>query len=149
MNLRQIASTIATEIPFRTRWLISIFSFLFKTLILCIRKVVDEAIEKFSGLDHLILNHGMMPVKPVREMSPDLVERVLLGNHVSHALIAKHSLEHLIKSKGQISVMSSTSGTQLHPRSKFLLYWSNDYSYSALSSLWLLALLLVKGWFTR
>jgi NAD(P)-dependent dehydrogenase (short-subunit alcohol dehydrogenase family) len=73
------------------------------------KKVVDEAIEKFSGLDHLILNHGMMPVKPVREMSPDLVERVLLGNHVSHALIAKHSLEHLIKSKGQISVMSSTS----------------------------------------
>jgi len=75
------------------------------------RKIVDETIAKFQDLDHLVLNHGMMPVKPVRDMTPELVEKVLLGNHVSHAMIAKHGLDHLIKSKGQISVMCSTSGT--------------------------------------
>lgn len=73
-----------------------------------IKNLVDTAIEKYGRLDCVINNAGVHPpFQTIDEISADEFRSLLENNLVSYFLVAKYSLPHLRKTKGNIIQDSS------------------------------------------
>nr|CAB3254162.1 hydroxysteroid 11-beta-dehydrogenase 1-like protein [Phallusia mammillata] len=74
-------------------------------------KVIDMAMEKFGGIDVLILNHvDSGSILGGYQHNVAKIERALMTNTWTHAHMATVALENLIKNKGRIVAVSSAAG---------------------------------------
>nr|CAB3254161.1 hydroxysteroid 11-beta-dehydrogenase 1-like protein [Phallusia mammillata] len=73
-------------------------------------KVIDTAMQKFGGIDILVLNHINAAHYGGYRYNVAEVERVLMINTLTHAHLATVAMDTIIKNKGRIVVVSSLAG---------------------------------------
>lgn len=73
-------------------------------------KVVDQAVERFGGIDVLINNAGISMRALFEEMDVAVLEKVMDINFYGTVYATKAALPHILKSKGSIVGVSSIAG---------------------------------------
>ncbi|KAL5262995.1 hypothetical protein ACHWQZ_G008418 [Mnemiopsis leidyi] len=77
-------------------------------------EIVKQAINKFGGLDYLVLNHNVKTPGPFLSLSylqnPDFIEQVFTVNLFSHIQLTLHALPYLEKRRGHMFLSSALSG---------------------------------------
>lgn len=78
------------------------------------KKLVDEAVRRFGGVDGLVVNHGIWPPhdQPIDSMSEDQWHKTIAINLDSVYLLIRHSVAEMKRQKrgGNIVLVSSTAG---------------------------------------
>jgi meso-butanediol dehydrogenase/(S,S)-butanediol dehydrogenase/diacetyl reductase len=74
-----------------------------------VTKVVDETIAAFGRLDGLVLNHGIIRVGRVDELSPRDWEDTLRVNLTGPFLLVQAALPHLLRVRGAVVSVSSVA----------------------------------------
>jgi 3-oxoacyl-[acyl-carrier protein] reductase len=78
------------------------------------RVLIEKAVERFGGVDALVVNHGIWPPhdQPIESMPADQWQRTIAINLESVFALIKHSVAQMKKqqSGGNIVVVSSTAG---------------------------------------
>ncbi|XP_033112385.1 hydroxysteroid 11-beta-dehydrogenase 1-like protein [Anneissia japonica] len=80
------------------------------------RHLVNEAVQRFGGIDYLILNHIISYSFEFWEGDFDYLERTMTVNFGAYVALATFATPVLEKSKGRIVVVSSLSGKVPLPR---------------------------------
>jgi short-subunit dehydrogenase len=81
------------------------------------KKAIAQCIEKFGGLDVLVVNAGINAhffFEEVQDMA--IFEKLMKTNFFGYLYPTKHAFPHLKKNKGQIVVISSASGEVGFPK---------------------------------
>ena len=85
-------------------------------------------LEAFGGLDHLMLNHALIP-KPVYWNSTaeelDQLRYVMETNFLSFVHLVSYAIPHLAESRGNIGVVSSLGGKLVGT----ILFLQNTYFF--------------------
>ncbi|XBB67900.1 SDR family oxidoreductase [Nocardioides sp. WV_118_6] len=74
-----------------------------------IARVVDETIAAHGRLDGLVLNHGIIHVGRVDEVTPEQWEETLRVNLTSPFLLVRAALPHLLAARGAVVAVSSVA----------------------------------------
>jgi NAD(P)-dependent dehydrogenase (short-subunit alcohol dehydrogenase family) len=73
-------------------------------------RAVAETVERFGGLDALVLNAGIGGSGNLLDLDPETFERVLRVNVTGAFLTARAAISHLLERRGAIVSVSSVSG---------------------------------------
>jgi NAD(P)-dependent dehydrogenase (short-subunit alcohol dehydrogenase family) len=79
------------------------------------KKVIDETIAKFSQLDVLVNNAGMLETGTIENTSLEQYDRVMNTNMRSIYHLTMLAVPHLIKTEGNIVNVSSVNGIRSFP----------------------------------
>ena len=72
-------------------------------------RVVDETMASFERLDGLVLNHGIIHVGRVDEVTPEQWEETIRVNLTSPFLLVRAALPHLLAARGSVVAVSSVA----------------------------------------
>ncbi len=73
-----------------------------------VRRVIDETVSRFDGLDVLVCNAGISMVCPFEELADsEAIERLIQVNYVGSVHFAQAALPHLIEARGRIVAVAS------------------------------------------
>lgn len=98
--------------------------------------LVNKTIDQFSQLDVLVNNAGISMRARFMDAKMDVIEKVMQTNFWGSVYCSKYALPHLLKTQGQIVVMSTTAGfvglpgRTAYSASKFALHGFFDTLYS-------------------
>ena len=98
------------------------------------RRMVDEAVGVLGGLDALIYATGMSPLGRLVDTGADEWHTVLETNVVGAALVCRHAVAHLKRSRGRAAFLSSVSVDD--PRPFLVPYGASKAALDAL----------IRGW---
>jgi NADP-dependent 3-hydroxy acid dehydrogenase YdfG len=76
---------------------------------------VEETVERFGGLDVVLVNAGLGRDYPVREMPTDAYRQTMAVNCDGAFFTARESIPHLIESEGNLIFMASMAGEYPRP----------------------------------
>lgn len=71
------------------------------------RRIVDETVRAFGGLDVLVNNAGLGLLKPLVETTDDDLEAVFAVNTLGLVALTREALPHLIRSRGSVVNVST------------------------------------------
>lgn len=74
-----------------------------------VAKVVDETLATFGRLDGLVINHGIIHVGRVDEVTPEEWDETLRVNLTSPFLLVRAALPHLLAARGAVVAVSSVA----------------------------------------
>ncbi|GAA1502930.1 SDR family oxidoreductase [Nocardioides humi] len=74
-----------------------------------VARVVDETVQAFGRLDGLVLNHGIIHVGRVDEVTPEQWDETLRVNLTSPFLLVRAALPHLLAARGAVVAVSSVA----------------------------------------
>lgn len=74
-----------------------------------VARVVDETIANFGRLDGLVINHGIIHVGRVDEVTPEQWDETLRINLTSPFLLVRAALPHLLAARGAVVAVSSVA----------------------------------------
>jgi len=74
-----------------------------------VARVVDETVATFGRLDGLVLNHGIIHVGRVDEVTPEQWDETLRINLTSPFLLVRAALPHLLAARGAVVAVSSVA----------------------------------------
>ncbi len=74
-----------------------------------VAQVVDDTIATFGRLDGLVVNHGIIHVGGIADLTPDQWDDTLRVNLTSPFLLVKAALPHLLAAKGAVVAVSSVA----------------------------------------
>ena len=84
-------------------------------------RAVAETVERFGGLDALVLNAGIGGVGSLLELEPEVFEDVLRVNVTGAFLTARAAIPHLLERRGAIVSIASVSALRAAPGEPRLL----------------------------
>ncbi len=79
------------------------------------RRVVTQAVERFSGLDVLVNNAGLGVLKPLVETSDDELEALFGVNTIGLIALTREALPHLIERRGNVVNVSTVLSRGIMP----------------------------------
>lgn len=90
-----------------------------------VQKFMATAVERFSRIDVLVNNVGLVSFQDIDEVSVDEFDRLIAVNVKSHFLCAKHAIPFMVAQKSGViielsSTMSHRGGEDIEGRSGFL-----------------------------
>jgi NAD(P)-dependent dehydrogenase (short-subunit alcohol dehydrogenase family) len=71
--------------------------------------VVDDTVAAFGRLDGLVLNHGIIHVGGIADLTPEQWDQTLRVNLTSPFLLVRAALPHLLASRGAVVAVSSVA----------------------------------------
>jgi short-subunit dehydrogenase len=75
------------------------------------KRLVDETLDKFGSVDHLIINAGLSMWAKFEDITNlSIFSKLIETNYLGAVYLTHYFLTHLIKSKGLITVISSIQG---------------------------------------
>jgi NAD(P)-dependent dehydrogenase (short-subunit alcohol dehydrogenase family) len=74
-----------------------------------VARVVDETVATFGRLDGLVINHGIIHVGRIDEISPEQWDETLRVNLTSPFLLVRAALPHLLAARGAVVAVSSVA----------------------------------------
>jgi meso-butanediol dehydrogenase/(S,S)-butanediol dehydrogenase/diacetyl reductase len=74
-----------------------------------VARVVDATIATFGRLDGLVVNHGIIHVGRIDEVTPDQWDETIRVNLTSPFLLVRAALPHLLASRGAVVAVSSVA----------------------------------------
>ena len=74
-----------------------------------VTKVVDETVATFGRLDGLVVNHGIIHVGRVDEVTPEQWDETIRVNLTSPFLLVRAALPHLLAARGAVVAVSSVA----------------------------------------
>jgi meso-butanediol dehydrogenase/(S,S)-butanediol dehydrogenase/diacetyl reductase len=80
-------------------------------------RAVAETVDRFGGLDALVLNAGIGGEGSLTDLAPETFDDVLRVNVTGAFLIARAAIPHLLERRGAIVSISSVSGLRAAPAS--------------------------------
>ena len=80
-------------------------------------RAVAETVDRFGGLDALVLNAGVGGVGSLLDLEPDVFEEVLRVNVTGAFLTARAAIPHLLERRGAIVSIASVSALRAAPGS--------------------------------
>ena len=93
-------------------------------------RAVAEAVDRFGGLDALVLNAGVGGVGSLLDLEPEVFEDVLRVNVTGAFLTARAAIPHLLERRGAIVGIASVSALRAAPES--LAYCSSKAALAML-----------------
>ena len=94
-------------------------------------RAVAETVDRFGGLDALVLNAGVGGVGSLLDLGPDVFEEVLRINVTGAFLTARAAIPHLLERRGAIVSIASVSALRAAPES--LAYCSSKAALAMLT----------------
>ena len=94
-------------------------------------RAVAETVDRFGGLDALVLNAGVGGVGSLHDLEPDVFEEVLRVNVTGAFLTARAAIPHLLERRGAIVSIASVSALRAAPES--LAYCSSKAALAMLT----------------
>jgi len=94
-------------------------------------RAVAETVERFGGLDALVLNAGVGGEGSLLDLAPETFEDVFRVNVTGAFLTARAAIPHLVRRRGAIVGISSVSGLRAAPAS--LAYCSSKAALTMLT----------------
>jgi len=94
-------------------------------------RAVAETVERFGGLDALVLNAGVGGVGSLLELEPKVFDEVLRTNVTGAFLTARAAIPHLLERRGAIVSVASISALRAAPES--LAYCSSKAALAMLT----------------
>jgi meso-butanediol dehydrogenase / (S,S)-butanediol dehydrogenase / diacetyl reductase len=94
-------------------------------------RAVAETVDRFGGLDALVLNAGVGGVGSLLDLEPDVFEEVLRVNVTGAFLTARAAIPHLLERRGAIVSIASVSALRAAPKS--LAYCSSKAALAMLT----------------
>ena len=94
-------------------------------------RAVAETVDRFGGLDALVVNAGIGGSGNLLELDPDTFESVLRVNVTGAFLMARAAISHLLERRGAIVTVSSVSG--LRASTDSLAYCSSKAALAMLT----------------
>jgi NAD(P)-dependent dehydrogenase (short-subunit alcohol dehydrogenase family) len=94
-------------------------------------RAVGETVERFGGLDTLVLNAGIGGVGSLLDLEPEVFEDVLRVNVTGAFLTARAAIPHLLERRGAIVSIASVSALRAAPES--LAYCSSKAALAMLT----------------
>jgi NAD(P)-dependent dehydrogenase (short-subunit alcohol dehydrogenase family) len=94
-------------------------------------RAVGETVERFGGLDALVLNAGIGGVGSLLDLEPEVFEDVLRVNVTGAFLTARAAIPHLLERRGAIVSIASVSALRAAPES--LAYCSSKAALAMLT----------------
>jgi len=92
---------------------------------------VAETVDRFGGLDALVLNAGVGGVGSLLDLDPDTWDEVMRVNVTGAFLTARAAIPHLLEQRGAIVAISSVSALRAAPES--LAYCSSKAALAMLT----------------
>lgn len=75
-----------------------------------VRRIVNETVERFNGIDLLVCNAGISMVCPFEDLrGPEAIERLIRVNYLGSVYFTQLALPHLVRANGRIVAVSSLS----------------------------------------
>jgi len=94
-------------------------------------RAVAETVDRFGGLDALVLNAGIGGVGSLLDLDPDVFDRVFRVNVTGAFLTARAAIPHLLERGGAIVTIASISALRAAPES--LAYCSSKAALAMLT----------------
>lgn len=96
-----------------------------------VERAVAETVDRFGGLDALVLNAGVGGEGSLLDLEPETFERVHRVNVTGAFLMARAAIPHLLERRGAIVTISSVAGLRAAPSS--LAYCSSKAALAMLT----------------
>ncbi|MFT4008676.1 MAG: SDR family oxidoreductase [Nocardioidaceae bacterium] len=74
-----------------------------------VTEVVDKAVSEHGRLDGLVINHGIIHVGRVDQVTPEQWDQTMRVNLTSPFLLVRAALPHLLKTRGSVVTVSSVA----------------------------------------
>ena len=97
-----------------------------------VANMVNTAVKTFSGLDIMVNNAGIYPVKPITEMDAETWDRIMNINMKGLFFCCLKASQQMIKQGRGGSIINMSSASAFHPTSGFTAYDSSK------SGVWML-----------